>query len=200
MPKPDAEARIAAAAFRLLAKEPWSRLTLASVARGAKVSWDEMLKTAPSRTALVGVMLHRGAADVARRYRPDRTTQCARERAFDAIMSWFEAQNSRKEAVRALYDGLRREPLMLLSLRSEFLASAEWLLALAEADAGAASSVRAACIGALVAHALPVWLSDDEDMGKTMAQIDRDLRRVERFVWPRETSPASARSKSRARK
>jgi hypothetical protein len=175
-------------------------MTLASVARGAKLSWDEMLEAAPSRAALVGVMLRRAAADAAGRYRPDRTMQSARERAFDAIMSWFEAQNARKEAVRSLYEGLRQEPLTLLSVRSDIVASAEWLLAIAEADAGSASSVRAACIGGLVARALPVWLSDDEDMGKTMAQLDRDLRRVERFVWSREKSQTRARSKSRARK
>jgi hypothetical protein len=145
-------------------------------------------------------MLRRAAADAARGYRPDRTMQSTRERAFDAIMSWFAAQNARKEAVRALYDGLRREPLTLLSLRSDIVASAEWLLALAEADAGAASSVRAACIGGLVARALPVWLSDDEDMGRTMARLDRDLRRVERFLWPREKPQTGARQKSRARK
>jgi hypothetical protein len=200
MPKPDVESRIAAAAFRLLAKEPWSRMTLASVARAAKVSWDEMFKTAPTRAALVGVMLRRAAAETARRHRPDRATQTARERVFDAIMSWFETQNARKEAVRALYEGLKREPLMLLSLRSNFVASAEWLLALAEADAGVASRLRVACIGGLMARTLPVWLSDSDDLGKTMAQLDRDLRRVENFLWPRGKAPPRARRKSAARK
>ncbi|HEX4159823.1 MAG TPA: hypothetical protein VHY79_15260 [Rhizomicrobium sp.] len=199
MPRPDAEDRIAAAAFRILAKEPWTETTLASVAKSAKVPWDEVLQIAPSRAALVPVMLRRAAADTAKRYRPDRATQNARERVFDAIMSWFEVQSARKQAVRALYTGLRREPLTLLSLRREFVASAEWLLALAEADAGAASSVRAACIGGLVAHALPVWLSDDEDMGRTMAQIDHDLRRIERFLWPREKPKRKTRRKPRPR-
>lgn len=200
MPKPDAEARIAAAAFRLLGKEPWNRVTLASVARAAKLSWDDMLTTAPSRVALVGVLLRRAAADTARHYRPDRAAESPRERVFDAIMSWFETQNARKEAVRALFDGLRHEPLTLLSLRSDFVASAEWLLALAEADAGTASTARTAVIGGLVAHALPIWLSDNADMGKTMAQVDRDLRRVERFLWTRPKSQTRPRRKTRPRR
>src|ERR1700683_5459988 len=146
MPRADVESRIATAAFRILAREPWSRLTLASVARAAKVSWEEMLKTAPSRAALIGALLRRAAADTARLYKPDRASNSERERVFDAVTSWFEAQNARREAVRAMHDGLRREPLALLSLRKEFGASAEWLLALAEADAGAASPIRTACI------------------------------------------------------
>jgi AcrR family transcriptional regulator len=197
MPGADVESRLANAAFRLLGKEPWTRVTLASVARAAKVSSDDLLRAAPSRTALIGLMLRRAAADTTKRYRPDQTLN-PRERIFDTIMSWFEAQSSRKEAIRSLYDGLRREPLTLVMLRGEFVGAAEWLLALAEADAGAASSVRAACIGGVVAHVLPVWLSDDEDMGKTMGQLDRDLRRVERFLWPAEKPRQKAHRKSRS--
>jgi len=196
MPRSDAEARIAAAAFRLLARETWNRVTLAAVARAAKVSWDDMLKTAPSRAALVGLILRRAAADTAGRYRPDRSAQNPRERVFDAITSWFETQNPRKAAIRGIYNGLKQEPLTLLSMRGDLVASAQWLLALAEADAGAASSIRAACVGGIIAHALPVWLSDDEEMGKTMAQLDRDLRRVERFLWPERKPRPRARRKS----
>ena len=186
MPRAAAEIHIADAAFRLLAKEPWSGITLASVARAAKLSWAQMLDIAPSRTALVGVMLRRAIADTAKRYQPDTTTQSPRERVFDAILSWFEAQNARKKAIRALYADLRREPLTLVSLRGDFADAAGSLLALAENDAGAASSVRAMYICGVIGRALPVWLADDDNMGRSMAQIDRDLRRVERFLWPAE--------------
>ena len=199
MASPGPEARIAAAAFRLLAKEPWDGLTLASVARAAKLPWDVMLTLAPSRTALVGLMLRRAAADTAKQYQPDSVSRSARERLFDAIMTWFEAQNGRKDALRSLYDGLRREPLMLLLLRADFIASAEWLLALAEVDAGPAAPVRIACIGGLVVHAFPVWLSDEADMGKTMARVDRDLRRVERFFGAPQQPRARSRRKPRSR-
>jgi hypothetical protein len=114
-------------------------------------------------------------------------------------MSWFEVQTGRKQAIRALHDGLRREPLTLISLRGDLVASAEWLLALAEADTGGAASLRATIVGGVIAHALPVWLSDGEDMGKTMAQLDRDLRRVERFLWPSGKPRPRPRRKSRKR-
>jgi hypothetical protein len=197
MPKPDPESRLANVAFRLLAENAWNEMTLASVARAAKLSWDDVLKTAPSRTALVGLMVRRTGAETARRYRPDRASQSARDRLFDVLMTWFEAQSSRKAAIRSLYDGLRKEPLTLLSLRGEIAAGAEWLLALAEVDCGAAAPVRAACIGGIMAHALPAWFEDDAELGKTMAQVDRDLRRVERFLWP--TPKPQARRKAKPR-
>ncbi|HEX3665646.1 MAG TPA: hypothetical protein VHU23_10485 [Rhizomicrobium sp.] len=198
MPRPDGEARIAGVAFRILAKEPWTRVTLASVAKAAKIPLPEMLQIVPSRTALIGAMLHSATVDTAKHYRPDPAAQ-VRERVFDAIMSWFEAQASRKDAVHALYDGLRREPLMLVALRGNFMASAEWLLALAEADAGPAPSLRATCVGAVVAHALPVWLSDGDDMGMTMRRLDRDLRRLEKLVWPPQKPQPKARRKRHSR-
>jgi AcrR family transcriptional regulator len=182
------ETRIVTAAFRLLTREAWRDMTLASVARSAKVSWDEIFRTAPSRAALAGAMLRRTAADTAKYYKPERTSRSERERVFDVIMSWFDAQAGRKEAIRALYIGLKQEPLMLLALRNDVIAGGEWLLALAEVDAGPTAQVRAIGIGGIVARALPVWLSDDEAMGKTMAQIDGDLRRIERLLGGAEKS------------
>ena len=199
MPKPDSESRIANAAFRLLAENAWNETTLASVARAAKLSWDDVQKAAPSRAALVGLMIRRAGAETARRYRPERAPQSARDRLFDVLMTWFDVQSSRKAAIRSLYDGLAKEPLTLLSLRGEIAAGAEWLLALAEADCGAAAPVRAACIGGIMAHALPVWFEDDAELGKTMAQVDRDLKRVERFLRLAPKSRARARRKSRPR-
>lgn len=199
MPKADVEARIAAAAFRLLARNSWSKTTLVSVARAADVSWDDLLKEAPSRAALVGLMLRRAAVDTAKRYRPERGIRSARERLFDVVMSWFEAQGSRKAALRSLYVGLRHEPLTLMALHGDIVASAEWLLALAGVESDAGAPVRAACIGGIMARALPVWFDDDAELGKTMAQVDRDLRRVERFLWPDKKAPPRARGRSRAR-
>jgi AcrR family transcriptional regulator len=185
MPKPDLQIRLADAAFRRLAETGWADLTLASVARAAKVPITGLLETAPSKPALLGVMLRRLSGETARHYRPDRESQSARDRTFDVCMTWFGLQKPRKKAMRALYTGLSRDPPVLIGARREFVAAAEWLLTLAEADAGPAVQVRATILAGLVGRAMPVWLADDDGMGKTMAQLDRDLRRVERLLWPR---------------
>ncbi len=40
----------------------------------------------------------------------------------------------------------------------------------------------------MLARAVPVWLDDGEDLSRTMAQLDGDLVRVER--WVNKSSPA----------
>ena len=199
MPKPDPQTRLADAAFRLLVEISWADLTLASVARAAGVSPADLLEAAPSKPALLGVMLRRLSGELARRYRPDRESHSARDRIFDVCMTWFGLQKSRKKAMRALTNGLSRDPPALLSVRREFFAAAEWILALGEADAGPALRVRAAILAGLIVRAMPVWLADDDEMGKTMAQLDRDLRRAEKLLWPRGTTKKKRRPTLRKR-
>ncbi len=172
------ETRLAEAAFRLLAKQGWNALTLAAVARAAKVPLVELHALAPRKSALVGTMLARAGEETARRYKPDKTNESERDRILDVALTWFETLNARRPALRALHEGLRQDPLALLAARGEFANAAEWLLALAEADSGRALQFKAAAFAALLARALPVWLDDDEEMTKTMAQLDGDLRRA----------------------
>ena len=204
MPKPDPQTRLADAAFSRLAEISWADLTLASVARAAKVPLAELLEAASSKPALIGVMLRRLSGETARHYRPDRESHSARDRTFDVCMLWFGLQQPRKKAMRALYDGLSRDPLSLVSARREFITAVEWLLALAEADAGPALHIRAAILAGIVARAMPVWLADDDEMGKTMAQLDRDLRRAENFLWsgraPKKDRRTAPRGDSKPRK
>ena len=197
MPRPDREGRLADAAFRLLAKKAWRELTLASIAKAAKLAWPEVLAIAPSKTAVAGVMLRRLRAEVAHRYKADRNSATARERVFDVAMMWFDVQQPRKIALRSLYDELKSDPLTLISIRRDIVGAVEAMLALADADMGRSPSFRAAIVAGVLAHAIPVWLGDDDDMGKTMAQLDRDLRRVERFLWPAPPKPQRKTSRRR---
>jgi AcrR family transcriptional regulator len=170
--------RLADAAFRLLAKQSWNDITLASVARAAKVPLGELHGVAPSKPALIGLMLARAGEDTARQYKIDRGSESERDRIFDVALTWFETLAARKVALRALHDGLRRDPLALIAARGEFVAAGEWLLALAEADAGRALPLKAAALAAILLRALPVWLDDDREMSQTMAKLDTDLRRA----------------------
>ena len=174
------QTRLADAALRLLAKKPWRAISLAQTARGAKVPLDALQELAPAKPALIALILHRLGHDTAARYEAEAGS--ARDRLFDVAMTWFEVLGPRKAAIRALYEGLRSDPLLLLSERGTFVAAAEWLMTLAEADGGPATSLRAIGFAAILARALPVWLDDDADLIRTMAQIDTDLRRGESLL------------------
>jgi hypothetical protein len=92
----------------------------------------------------------------------------------------------RKPAIGALYEGLKYDPITLISERAEFAAAANWLMTLAEADTGPAVQARALGLAAIIARAIPVWLEDDADMAATMARLDGDLSRANGLVKARK--------------
>jgi AcrR family transcriptional regulator len=169
--------RLAEAALRLLKKEAWRDLSLADIARAAKVPMTELAAHAPSKPALIGLILRRLGHDVTRVYKPDRDSESARDRLFDVSMIWFDTLARHEDAIRSLYEGLRNDPVALISARNEIVAAAEWLMTLAEADTGPALALRATAFAVTLGRAVPVWLDDDADLTKTMARLDGDLRR-----------------------
>lgn len=187
-----AGARLADAAIRLLSTRKWEDLTFASVLGAAKLSWVDAFACAPSKSALFGLVLRWTAEGTVLSFRPDRRSESARERVFDTIMAWFDVQQQHKRALSSLYRGLRRDPFTLIAARGEIVGIAERLLAIAEADAGPLASARALCLSGVLARATTVWLDDDDEMGKTMSQLERDLRRLERVLWPQKISRESA--------
>ncbi|MGA9795060.1 MAG: hypothetical protein WBQ17_05920 [Rhizomicrobium sp.] len=177
MAKSDPGAKLAEAALKLLAKTRWSDLTLAAVARAAKIPLRDLRTLAPAKSALIGLILARVGDEVGRRYKPDRGS--SHDRLLDVAITWFETQAARKPAIRSLYDGLKFDPLALFDARSDIVSSASWLLVLAEADTGPALPVRALALAGAMARAIPVWLDDDKALTATMARLDADLSRGE---------------------
>lgn len=182
MPKNDPAATLADATLKLLAKKSWSTLTLAEVAKAAKVRMAPLRSLAAAKPALVGLILRRIGDETATRYRPDKSSRSPRDRIFDVAMTWFEVLAARKAAIRSLYEGLSRDPLSLLAMRAEIAAAAGWLLALAEADTGPLIALRAMGLAGVMARAIPVWLEDGKDMAKTMARLDGDLGQIEKLL------------------
>ncbi|HEY2069573.1 MAG TPA: hypothetical protein VGG48_08475 [Rhizomicrobium sp.] len=181
MPKAaDPKAKLTDAALKLLAKTRWSELTLAAVAKSAKVPLASLPSLIGGKPELVGLILRRLGDETAKRYRSD-AQSATRDRVFDVAMTWFDAANTHKPALRSMFEGLARDPLSVLSARSKLGAAANWLLTLAEADTGSAVALRGLLLTGAMARALPVWFDDGPDMAKTMARLDGDLRKGERL-------------------
>lgn len=174
-PLADLKTRLADAALKLLAKTPWPDLTLAAVAKSARVPLAELQTLAPSKPVLLGLILARIGAAVAARYEPEPGS--AHDRLFDVAMAWFDVLAPHKKAVRSLYEGLRRDPVTLIAARNAIGEAGSWLLTLAEADTGPGLPLRALGLAAALARAVPVWLDDGPDMARTMARLDTDLTR-----------------------
>lgn len=184
---PNLEDRLADAALKLLAKKSWRDLTLADVAKTAKVPLALLQDLRGGKSALIGAILKKIGAETAKRYKPESET--ARERLFDVALAWFDVNAKRKPAIGALYEGLKYDPITLISERAEFAAAANWLMTLAHADTGPAVQARALALAAIIARAIPTWLEDDAELAATMAQLDADLSRAASFVKKRNAKP-----------
>lgn len=191
MAKSDPEKRLTDAALKLLAKTPWADLSLTAMAKAARVPMKEMFTLAPSREAVVGLLLKRFGAAVAESHTPE-ASEDLRSRMFDVAMAWFDVLAPHRKAIRSLSDGLKRDPFALIALRSDAVAASQWLLALAGADKGPLSAAKSIGFAIILARAVPVWVEDGEDLSKTMAQIDRDLSRAEGWLSPRQSGSQEA--------
>jgi AcrR family transcriptional regulator len=179
--------KLADAALELLAKKRWRDLALADVAKAAKVPLAQLQDLRGGKSALVRLILKRIGAETAKAYK--RESDTARERLFDVALAWFEVNAKRKPAIGALYEGLKYDPITLISERAEFAAAASWLMTLAEADTGPAVQARALALAAIIARAIPVWLDDDTELAATMARLDGDLSRADSFLKKRNAKP-----------
>jgi len=168
--------KLADAALKLLAKTGWRELTMAHVAKAAKLPLASLQDLRGGKSALVGLVLTKIGAETAKRYKTESDT--ARERLFDVALAWFEANAKRKPAIRALYEGLKYDPITLIEQRGAFAAAAQWLMTLAEADKGPMRQARALALAAIIVRAIPVWVEDDSELTATMARLDQDLARL----------------------
>jgi len=178
MSKADPKARLANAALKLLAKKQWRDLTLAEVARTARLPLSAVQPIAPGKPALFGLILATFVAETGKRHKRHSKDSDTRDRFLDVCLTFLEALGARKPAVRRLYDDIRRDPLTLIAAREEIVAAADWLLVLAEADTGSSAQARALALAGMIARVVPVWLEDDREMTKTMARLDADFRRI----------------------
>jgi hypothetical protein len=199
-PRNDKASQLVRAVLDILARQKWSDITLAAVARAAKVPLPDALAIAPSKSALPGLILRNLARENLRGQRIGPSSDDPRERLFDVTMTWFDTQQSHALALKKLYRALQYDPATLLAMRGDIVDTAGELLALAEADFGGLSPrLQAGVFAGVLVRATSAWREDDAELGKTMAQLEADLRRLERFLWPNPPKPAKRPRKPRRR-
>lgn len=108
-------------------------------------------------------------------------SQSVRDRLFDLIMKRFEAMEAHRAAIVSMEAGAERDPILLTAQHQRHVRCARWVLALAglEAD-GMTGNARAQGLGVIIGQARSAWRGDDAgDFTKTMASLDKNLRRAE---------------------
>lgn len=174
--------RLIDAALALAVERPWTSVTLADVAAKAGLALAELYEHAPSKAHLVGAWLRRIDAAVLAGPAPD-SGEPARDRLFEVLMRRIEAIRPQKAAVASIVDGLSKDPVQALCGWPALLRSMSWMLEAAGIDAsGLKGALRARGLALIWLATLRAFLADEgEDLGSTMAALDKALKRAEPF-------------------
>jgi AcrR family transcriptional regulator len=175
----DPAARIVDATLELVAGRGWRHVSLADIASAAGLSLAELYSRYPSKTAIVAAFMARvDEQSLAGRADGGGTV---RDRLFDLMMRRLDALAPHKAAIKSMLEAGPGEALTALCLAPRFLNSMRWLAeAAGVGTSGVFGMLRVKSIAAIYLATLRTWLKDDgADNGKTMAFLDRALRRAE---------------------
>jgi hypothetical protein len=170
---------LARAALSLAAVAPWRELTLAKLAHASSRPISDFYGASLGEAVdCVEEAFDRAIADNMDELDP---SQSVRDRLFELVMRRFEAMEPHRAAVLAMEQGQDRDPVLMASAHQRHVRCARWVLALAglEAD-GMTGQARAQGLGVIIGQARAAWRGDDAgDFAKTMAALDKNLRRAE---------------------
>ena len=170
---------LARAALSVAAVTPWREINLARLAEEAGRPLADFYGASLGEAVdCVEEAFDRAIADSADELDPE---QSVRDRLFDLIMRRFEAMEPHRTAVLAMEQGQDRDPVLMAAAHQRHVRCARWVLAVAglEAD-GMTGQARSQGLAVVIGQARAAWRGDDAaDFAKTMASLDRNLRRAE---------------------
>lgn len=174
------EGRIVTAALKAAAEAPWGDVSLTDIAKAAEVSLVDLRRAFASKGEILAAFV-RAVDDEVLARAPERSSeQAARDALFEVVMSRFDVLADYKAALKSIRAAWPADPALVRAMA----ASQAWMLRAAGIPAeGLEGQVRAAGLGAVYASVFRVWLEDDDPgLARTMAALDRRLRRGERTL------------------
>ena len=176
-------ARIIEALMNLLAEQPIERIGLAELADRAGVTLADLRGEFGSPLAVLAAHVKELDRQVLAEVDSDMAEESPRERLFDVLMRRLELLSPHREAVRSLLRSARRDPPLALALNGMAVRSQQWMLTAAGIGAsGPKGMIRAQGLALLFANVLRTWVDDDDDNTQTLAALDRELARGQRFA------------------
>jgi AcrR family transcriptional regulator len=171
------------ALLTLLAETPIERIDLADIAKAAGLSLADLRGEFPSVVAILAAHMKDIdrkvlSADVA-----DMSEEPPRERLFDVLMRRLDAHAAHKAAIRSLMRSTFYNPPLALVMNGLAARSMAWMMSAAGiSSAGPKGALRAQALTLLYVRVLSVWANDDDaGLARTMAALDRELARAERW-------------------
>ncbi len=175
------KSRIITAAMTLAAERGWSDIGLPDIAEKAGLNMAELRKDFTSKTSVLSGFRREIDAAVLAKFPQPSAGQSARDRLFDVMMTRFEIAQPYKSALQRIYEDIGRDPAQASALLRPTMSSMYWMLQAAGISGeGPAGLARVSGLVSIYSQVLNVWFEDDDPaLSRTMAALDRRLRRAE---------------------
>ena len=172
--------RILAAALDRAANKSWAEVTLLDIAEAANLPLSELRGEFATKTDIVAALLRAVDDEILKRAAKRTEGQEKRDVLFDIVMTRFDVLGPYKAALKSIHASGAAD----FALAGPYLSSQHWMLQAAGIGTdGPTGALRVAGLGLAYASVFRVWLEDDDPgMAKTMAALDRRLRRGERTL------------------
>lgn len=177
-----------AAAFALIGDEGWRGFSFATLARRTGVSRVEIYRQFRSRDALLGELNRRADEAMLAVDEAEVAGLPPRDRVFELLMRRLEALVPYRAGLARLAREARADPCVALVTACRLERSFVWLQdAAGLRHHGLRASLARRALSLAYARAVQVWFEDPgADLGKTMAELDKQLRRVQNVAGLRE--------------
>ncbi len=171
------------ATMALAAERPWQSIGLDDIAKEAGIRLATLRGAYDGKAAIMRDFVARTDAKVLASVQAE-PEDPARERVFDAVMARLDALAPHKPAIRRLVRAARTDPALALALAQAGMTSQRWMLAAAQVEAsGGRALIREHGLALVMARIMRIWLNDDDEgLARTMAALDKELRRGERVL------------------
>jgi AcrR family transcriptional regulator len=174
------------AAFALIGDEGWRGFSFETLARRTGVSRVEIYRQFHSRGALLRALTERTDEAMLGVDEAELAGLPPRDRVFELLMRRLEALVPYRAGLKRLARAARTDPCMVLVTACRLERSFVWLQEVA--------GLRRRGVGLAYARTLQVWFEDEgADLGRTMAELDKQLRRIQRIAGLHE--PRARRAK-----
>lgn len=167
--------RVLNAALACAAQKDWAKVTLLDIAEAANLRIGDLRDEFNSKDAILAALL-RAVDDQVLKQAPRRAEgQDSRDALFDIIMTRFDVLAPHKAALKSIYGSGAAD----FALAGPYLSSQHWMLQAAGIGTeGPLGGLRVSGLAIVYASVFRIWLEDDDPgLARTMAALDRRLRR-----------------------
>ena len=172
--------KLIAAAFKLAETRPWSEVSMLEIADAAGLPLDEVRRAAGAKSQILAGFMRLVDDEVLKRA-PTKVAEGARRDAlFEVIMSRFDVLAPYKIALKSIAKAAPADTTLIMP----YLNAQRWMLTAAGISAdGPTGLIRTSGLASLYASVFRTWLDDDDPgLARTMAALDRRLRRGESTI------------------